>query len=345
MEQSRFESLGVYLPEKIVSTAELIEQMEHKPQFDLEDLTGIKNRRWRSESEDSSSLALTAARTCLEHSQYDVSNLDVIINTSITRFKDGLKYWLEPTMSKFLKSALGLREEALNFDISNACSGMFTGVSILSDMIDSGMVKNGMVVSGECITPITETAIKEITEPIDEQFASLTVGDSGAAVIMDRSKDINEGISFSKYMSLAEHADLCFGMPSVKNSGIAMYTNAMEIHKQVIDRLPVLIKHFVEQNNIVVNDIDYIIPHQTSDRAIKAAFDRCKGDYIGNTIPEILISLNDFGNTSTTSHFVVLHDYIKKGKIKEGSNVLFFILASGIVIGFVLAKIGKLEVN
>lgn len=342
MYKSRFESMGVYLPEKIVSTKELIDSMKTKPQFDLESLTGIKTRRWRSESEDSYTLALTAAKKCLENSEYGAPDLDVIIFSSITHSKDGTNHWFEPSMSKFLKDKLGMRPSAVNFDMTNACAGMLTGLFILNNMIKAGTARCGMVVSGECITPISETALKEIKDPVDAQFASLTVGDSGAAMIIDRSAGGEDGIDFIEFMTVAEFSELCFGMPSTENSGIAMYTDAIGIHREVISRLPGAIRHLKKKFGMKGADFDYILPHQTSVRAIQTAFGHCR-EQLDDEIPEILISLDRYGNTSSTSHFVVLHDYLSRKQLKKNAKILFFGLASGIVMGFVSATINKLE--
>lgn len=352
MAVSRFESIGVYLPEKVVTTQELIDQMENKPQFDLVDLTGIKERRWRGEDENSHTLAVSAAQKCLDHSKYDASDLDVIISCSITRFNTQFNaqfFQFEPALSKHIKQDIGMRHSAINFDITNACAGMMTGVFMLDNMIKSGAVKRGMVVSGESITPITETAIREISEVIDPQFASMTVGDSGAACIMDHSPDGEEGINLMEIFTLAGYADLCFGMPSDRNpGGIAMYTDAMAIHKEVIERLPIILEKYKNKHQLGAEDFDFVIPHQTSTRAIKTALDLCIPQFRRSEdgkFPTPLISLDRFGNTSSTSHFVVMDDYIRQGTIKPGDSILYLVLASGIILGAVSAKIGHLEVS
>lgn len=344
---TRFESIGVYLPEKVVTTQELIDQMKNKPQFDLEDLTGVRERRWRSDDEDSLTLAISAAEQCLENSKYKAKDLDVIISCSITRFKKTF-FQLEPAFSKDIKNALGMRTSAVNFDITNACAGMMTGVYILDSMIKSGAVRSGMVVSGEYITPISETAVMEINEIIDPQFASLTVGDSGAACILDKALDNTEGILTFELFCMSKFSDLCFGMPSDYNNGIVMYTDAISIHKEVIDRMPALMPYYLEKLDISAEDFDFIIPHQTSSRAIKTAMDLCvplfrkkPSDYF----PEVLVNIDKFGNTSSTSHFVVLYDYLRQGKIKPGARIFFVVMASGIILGIVPATIDNLEVN
>ncbi len=227
--KTRIESLGMYLPEREVSTTELLSRMAFKPEFDLEKITGIKKRRVRSEVESTNTMAINAAEDCLSHSTYKPEDIDIVINASITRTRERQKVFCEPPMSLLYKEYLGAHQ-ALNFDITNACAGMATGTYILDSMIKAGQVKTGIVISGECITPIADTALKEISGPIDDQFASLTVGDSGAAFIMDGHGSAEEGIDFIEFMTAAEHSNLCFGQPSERNAGMAMYTKTMGMH-------------------------------------------------------------------------------------------------------------------
>ena len=70
MYKSKLESIGVKLPEKKVSSKEIMSQLKHKVNFDLEELTGIKERRFCSENEDSLTLAVDAAKDCLKYSEY-----------------------------------------------------------------------------------------------------------------------------------------------------------------------------------------------------------------------------------------------------------------------------------
>ncbi|MCP4762982.1 MAG: 3-oxoacyl-ACP synthase [archaeon] len=340
----RFESLGFYLPEKIVTTKELVNQMEKKPLFDLERITSIKERRFRAEDEGSYSMAISAAKDCLSHSKYKASEIDIIIFCSITRYNNFPKFEIEPSMSLLIKNELGATS-AINFDISNACAGMLTGAYIIFNMIKSGMVKNGMVISGECITPLSETAVKEISEPIDEQFASLTVGDSGAAFILDVSQSEEEGIDFIEFMTAAKYSKLCFAMPSDKNPGPAMYTKASRLHKVAIKRCPVAIQEAFNKSNTPFepDNYDFVIPHQTSERAIIKA-DEVMADYFKKKLPEPLFSLHEYGNTSTTTHFAVLHKALKENKVKKGTKLLFVSIASGIVFGVCSATMGNLEV-
>ena len=118
-----------------------------------------------------------------------------------------------------------------------------------------------------------------------------------------------------------------------------MYTKAMEIHSTVIQRLPRLLGDYAERYQLTGADFDHVIPHQTSERAIRTALDLCSQTF--GEIPNICVSLDKFGNTSSTSHFVVLADQLAQGIIKPGQRILMLVMASGIVLGMASITLGE----
>lgn len=211
---SRFEALGACLPSAVQSSADLAAQVTEVPRLFLERITGVAERRVADmdAGEDSFHLALAAARDALARSRYDAAQLDVVISASISRAKGGDNLHFEPSFARMLCEDLGAHS-AINFDISNACAGMITGVYVLDRMIRDGLVRNGMVVSGEHITSVARTAAAELRSVRDPQFASLTVGDSAAAVILDESRDDADRIHYVEMMTCSEYSHLCKGMP------------------------------------------------------------------------------------------------------------------------------------
>ncbi len=333
MNDVRFESIGLYLPEEKVSTQVLVERMETPPGFDLEKITGIKTRRVKSSDEDSYTLALDAARNCLTKSRFEADEIEAVICTSISRFKEGERAIYEPTLSLSIKNAIGAHT-AINYDISNACAGMTNGVFLLQNLIRAGVVKNGLVLSGECCSSLTETALKEINGPFSDQFASLTVGDSGVAVILDGMTNDDEGIDFVEFTTLSDYALDCLGLPSDKNPGVAMYSNSSKLSSMdVVQYIPRFIDYTLEKYGLTLGDYDYIIPHQTAVSVIKKHVRAVQDYFKVDKMPEILSSVEEFGNTSTTSHFVVLNNCLEQNRIKKGSRVLMMVAASGVVIG------------
>ena len=109
----------------------------HHTHIDLERLTGIHERRVSVGDDDSYSLATAAAWTALDKAQRTAASVDVVISCSITKFRDGLTQRMEPTMSSAVAHAIGA-DKAMTFDLSNACAGMLTGVTVANNWIRQG---------------------------------------------------------------------------------------------------------------------------------------------------------------------------------------------------------------
>ncbi|MFI9270842.1 3-oxoacyl-ACP synthase III family protein [Kitasatospora sp. NPDC052896] len=347
---SRFEALGAYLPPGIQSTPELVASVAaHLPDLDLEGITGVAQRRVRdprpTAGEDSLGLALKAARDALGHSRYHAADLDVVISASITRFVNGDDFSFEPSLAAELAKELGAHRAA-HFDVSNACAGMMTGVLLLDRMIRAGQVRNGLVVSGEQATRVAETAAREISDSYDPQFASLSVGDSAVAVVLDLARDEADRIHYLDLMTCAEYSELCLGMPSERTEGIALYTDNRKMHKK--DRLRLWPAFHGDQlakqgRTFADEGFDYVVQHQVGTRFVDYVNRTGEAEF-GTPMPESLSVVEEFGNTASTAHFLVLHRHLKAGTARRGAKYLLVPAASGVVTGALSATITNLGV-
>ena len=337
---ARFESIGAKLPETRLSTDELMARTRHRTRIELERLTGIHERRIAGPGEDSYSLAVGAARDCLSRSQYAAADLDMVINASITKYRGGFTQRLEPPLSMHVKHAIGA-PDATSYDLSNACAGMLTGVFLLNDAIRRGQIRCGMVVSGESISQLGANAATQVRSVLSRQLASLTLGDAGAAVIVDRAPEGETGISVAGFTTLSEHSRLCLAYPSHVGPGATMYTQARAIHRVAIDEAPVLVEEALAAAGLTLDDIDYFIPHQTSARAIRTGV-RSFAERVGTLPRNVVVNVEDFGNTSSTTHFVALHRYLSEGRFVPSDRVLLLALASGLEIGVIVVELGEL---
>ena len=184
---ARVAGAGRHLPETHLTTGELMATTRHRTHIDLERLTGIRERRVSVGDEDSYSLATSAALNALATARQDAASLDVVVSCSITKFRGGLTQWLEPTMSGAVARAIGAHN-AMTFDVSNACAGMLTGVTIVNNWIRQGAIERGLVVSGEYISQLGHNAARHIRSIMSKELASLTLGDAGAALLLERSR-------------------------------------------------------------------------------------------------------------------------------------------------------------
>lgn len=345
MNKTRYESLGIALPERVVHSDAMLAQMGFKAPKMLRGLTGIVERRFCDDDEHTLSIACQAARACLERSRYDGRDLDVIVSASISRLHTSREVYFEPATSHLVAETLGA-SRALCFDVSNACAGMITGAYILDSMIRAGAARNGMVVSGECISHIAKSAMKEVETINDPQFASLTVGDAGAAFILDGQAAPDEGIDFIEMVTLAEFAGLCIGRLNEQISGARMYSNIGELGRAGAGEdfslyiLDTLAKHGRKLDR---NDYDHVIFHQVSVQNIKknVHFFETRFDM---ELPSPLICADRFGNTASTSHAVALYEALRNEKVVPGDRVLMIVQASGINLGVLSMTIGALEV-
>jgi 3-oxoacyl-[acyl-carrier-protein] synthase-3 len=338
---ARFDSIGLKLPERRLTTRELMASTRHRTHIDLERLTGIHERRVCTEGEDSLTLAIDAARDCLARSRHTAGDLELIICASITRYVGGMTHRFEPPLALSIKEAIGA-SRATGFDLSNACAGMLTGVLLLNDFIRRGAIRCGMVVSGEFISGLGTNAAQDIRSIYSKQLASLTLGDAGAAAIVERAPEgADGGIALAAFTTISEHSRLCLGLPAPHSPGARMFTKARTIHRVAMQDAPPLLEELLAGSGLRLGDIDWVIPHQTSARAIRAG-ERELAERFGERPKHMVVNVEDRGNTASTTHFVALHRYLDEGRFARGDKVMLLALASGLEIGVVLFVMDEL---
>lgn len=338
--RARFESIGAVLPDARLSTEALLASTRHHPNIALERLTGIRERRVCSAGEDSLTLALGAAKDCLAHSERDPSEIELLISASISKNVGGLRHRLEPPLSVAIQSDIGASRAAV-LDLSNACAGMMTGVLVLHDFICRGAIRCGMVVSGEYISSLGSNAARQIRSVLSRQLASLTLGDAGAAVIVERAPDDVPGISIAGFTTLAEHSRLCQASPSRIGPGASMHTQARTIHRVAVSESPPLLAEALAASGLDFSQIDHVIPHQTSARAIEKGA-RQMGRALGVPMRDVVINVTDFGNTATTTHFLALRRYLEERKLAPGERVMLLSFASGLEVGVLVFTLDEM---
>lgn len=326
----KIESLGIYLPETVLTTSELLSQCKHPPSLDLEKITGIRERR-KAVGEYAVDLAVKSAENALKMSQYSAEELDMIICTSISKYNRKDEVDFEPSASIMIRKRIGAIN-SINFDISNACAGMLNGIYVMESFIKSGAIKCGMVVSGEYNTPLVNTSKQEIKHSFDRQLAALTIGDCGAAIILDKSDSDKYGLHQLDLITGAKHNHYCYSKPSTRGPGAVLMTKARGLQKKGSEHFPFYLKKTVEKSGWTMDDIDYGIPHQVSVGGIKNGI-KVVNKFLGEKIPfRLLYNVERVGNTTSTSHFIVLHEFLLNNTIRKDHNLLFISGASGIVI-------------
>jgi 3-oxoacyl-(acyl-carrier-protein) synthase III len=333
---SIIESIGAYLPHKVVTSKNILDECKINLKYPFERLTGIKSRHMAGDFEFSIDLAINAITQCFTTSNNKPDDIELLICCNISRY-DGpnFQFTFEPSTSVRLKKHFKMNH-AMCFDISNACAGMFTGINIADAFLKAGLIKNAMIVSGEYITHLTKTAQIEIVDEHDERIACLTLGDSGVAVILEKSDTQGVGFHDIDMFTLSKHSKYCIAKPTVSSAGGAiMLTDSDRIHEVAINESIKQIANILQRNNWDRNTFEHFIPHQTARVAI-GKFVRHFNEYFCRKLfdnTNVIYNLKYRGNTSSTTHFLALWDNIHSGRIKNGDRILFAVQASGITLG------------
>ncbi len=264
---SRIVSIGNYLPDQVVSSADLLDEVHSESQFGIpntfiEQLTGIHSRRFAKPDEMPSDLAIRAGRSALEKSGLHPSEIGMVLYCGIDRD------WVEPATSHRIQRELGCVNAAC-LDVTNACHGFSNGMSVGDAMIATGAAENVLVVTGEVPSRVVHDCIKDINEnPTLENFnnkiGGLTTGDAGGAVILQRASQ-NSGVKTYRFTSQGRYAELCFYKfdSTGKRRGQMLMEKisaaALHMHKSLISESYRILEWQPK-------DVDFLIAHQAGQK-------------------------------------------------------------------------------
>ncbi len=336
MAHTVIESLGTYLPPKVVSTDELLNNCVKPIRFPLAKLTGIKNRRMAGETEFSIDLARQAVADCLAKSKYNPGDIDLLICGNISRYnRPNLQFSFEPSNALQLRHYFGFNN-AIVFDIDNACTGLFTAIYIIDAFLKAGLIRRGMAVSGEYISHLSLSAQKELENYMDSRLACLTVGDAGAALILEQTPDQCYGFHEFDLFTLGHYSRDCIGKVSDRDHcGAIMYTDAVKVSAVNMQHAVAHAGHIIERSGWPLDSFEHIIIHQTSGTTIRDAA-REINSYFGREVctqENVINNIAERGNTATTTQMVAIMDHIRSGRINSGDNAVLGITGSGATIG------------
>ena len=333
------ESLGVYLPPKTVSTEAVLQGCHREIEFPLAQMTGIKSRRMAGEAEFSIDLARKAVADCLARSNYRPEDIELLICCNISRY-DGPNHRVsfEPNTSVKLKKQFGF-DKALVFDVTNACAGMFTAIDIVDAFLKAGVIRCGMVVSGEYISHLTQTAQKELEGYMDSRLACLTLGDAGAALILESGSTDQVGFHDLEMYTLGRYSSLCVAkVTDQAHGGAIMFTDAIRIPAIAIPHVVRHAAHMLNRHKWSPDSVQHLLMHQTSETTLRGAVQEINTFFKTQVSLDgsVINNLAERGNTATTSHFVAVWDNIVNGRIKTGDRIVFGISGSGQTVGTAL---------
>jgi acyl-CoA:acyl-CoA alkyltransferase len=287
----------------------------------LEDVAGIQARRIWGDNTQPSDAATMAAQKALAASGVAHEHIGILINTSVCRD------FLEPSTASIIHGNLGLADTCQNFDVGNACLAFLNGMDISARMIERGDIEFALVVDGETSNEITERTIERLCRPdatpdqFRSEFASLTLGSGGAAMVLGRSELLPNGHPFKGSVTRAatQFSHLCRGNID------RMVTDTRTL---LVEGLKLAAKTFQAARagmGWAAGEIDEFVIHQISKVHTSALI-----DLLGIDPAKVMAIFPEHGNIGPASVPVALSKLNEQGRLQKGKRVALLGIGSGL---------------
>ena len=317
--------VGSFLPRKVITNDDLTRILDTTDEW-ITKRTGIKERRIVEDGVAASDLAIEASLRALDDANVSPSEVDIIIPSTIT------PDFLVPTTACLIQEKIGARNAGA-FDLLAACAGFVYALSIARSFVVSGAMKTVLVVGTECLSKITDYT---------DRSTCILFGDGAGAVVVQRGNGKREivttylgsdGSQAELLMLPAGGSKLPASLKTIESRSHYIQLKGKELFKIAINNMVDMITKTAAENNMQVEDIDMIIPHQSNIRIIEAAMERLK-----QPRKKAYVNIDRYGNTSAASIPIALDEIDKGGMLKSGDTVLLVAFGGGLTWGTSLIK-------
>lgn len=292
---------GHYVPNNIITNDDLSLIVDTNDEW-IYSRTGIKERRRVSEFEQASDMAYNASLDAINKIDYDVSKIDLIIVATISGDM------ITPSVANIIQGMLGI-DEAMSFDINAACTGFVYALEMANALLKTKRFKAALVIGVEELTKLVN---------YNDRGTCILFGDGAGAAILETS---NEGQEMLFYNS-AKHDKL--GNLTVDENMLAM--DGPKVYIFAVDIIQKSINKILADNNMSIDDIDAIIPHQANIRIIQGVARAMKID-----VNKFFTNIENYGNTSAASIPIALNEY--RNAAGSGKRVLLVGFGGGFTWG------------
>jgi 3-oxoacyl-[acyl-carrier-protein] synthase-3 len=316
MKHSRIAGTGSYLPERILTNAELERSIDTTDEW-IFTRTGIRERHIVAEGQFTSDMALEAAKNAIKAANIDIQSIDLIVLATTTPDR------IFPSTACLLQQKLGIIN-CPAFDLQAVCSGFVYALATADNFIKAGAAK--------CVLVVGADAMSRITDWTDRSNCILW-GDGAGAVILQASDD--QGILSTHLHANGNYADMLTVPQGVSNQEgsktILMEGNA--VFKMAVNTLDAIVDDTLAANGLEKSDVDWLVPHQANIRILQSTAKK-----LGMSMDRVVTTVDKHGNTSAASIPLALDVAVRDGRIKRGETILMEAFGGGFTWGSVLMK-------
>ncbi|MBD5231481.1 MAG: ketoacyl-ACP synthase III [Bacteroidales bacterium] len=319
MLNAKISGIASYVPDDILDNEMLSKMVDTNDEW-ITTRVGIKERHILKDPEKGSSfMGIKAVDKLLADTGTDPSEIDLLIcGTSNPDYRF-------PSTASIIQHGCKL-SNAYAFDIQAACAGFIVTCQAARAYILSGLAKKVIVVCAEKMSSMTDytdratcplfgdAAAAVLIEPTDEQLG-----------IMDAEVHI-DGSGLKHLLMKAGGSARCASHETVDNHEHFVYQEGRAVYKHAVVDMLTSTLSVMKKNNLTVEDVDWLVPHQANLRIIEAVSDRAKFP------PEkVLVNIQDHGNTSAASIPLCLDEY--KNRLHKGDKIMMTAFGAGFTWG------------
>lgn len=322
MIRSRIVSTGSYLPERVMTNAEL-EQLVDTSDAWIRERSGIEERRIAAPGQTTGDLAVAAAQQAIETADIDPALIDmVIIGTSTPDA-------VFPSTASLIQQRLGIAPQAVAMDVAAACTGFVYALSVADRFIRTGGATRALVIGSETFSRILDW---------QDRSTCILFGDGAGAVLLEATEE--EGIISTHLHSDGAHVDL-LQVPWGVSQGYDQLTGTAgmitmrgnEVFKVAVRTLGRLVDETLEASGFERADVDWVVPHQANIRIIGATARK-----LGISMDRVVVTVQKHGNTSAASIPLALDAAVRDGRIQRGELLLLEAFGAGFTWGSALVR-------
>ena len=311
------------VPEKILSNKDLEKMVDTNDEW-ITTRTGIKERRIVSDGETLSDMGSEVVNEICNKRGISPLEIDMIIVGTVTgdhRF---------PSTSNIICDKSGATN-AWGFDLSAACSGFIYTLVTGQQFIEAGKYKKVIVIGGDIMSSIVSYKDRNtciifgdgcagvLLEPNDEGLgvidSILKVDGSGRDLLIQK----NGGSAFPINKDNVEHPDTF------------IYQEGRSVFKFAVTNMADVSAEIMKRNNLIGDDVDWLVPHQANLRIIDATANR-----MDLTSDKVMINIEKYGNTTSGTIPLCLWEW--ESKLKKGDNIILAAFGGGFTWGSVYLK-------
>ena len=255
-------------------------------------------------------MATKAVEKLIEKTKIEIQEIEMIIvaTTSTDR--------LMPGISNYIQKELKIRK-CICLDILAGCSGYINAVDIAQMYINSGKVNNAIVVGVEILSKYTNK---------EDIGTAIILADGAGATLFKKAED-------KQYYSKIEAIEDTNEILTCKTNGrISM--DGLSIYKYAVTETVKNIQKLLEETNSKLEDIKYIVPHQSNLKIITAIANRLE-----IKMEKIYTNIENVGNTFCASIPIALEEMEKKELLQQGDKIILIGYGGGLNTGSILLEI------